>query len=618
MSSKDAPLWRRERLGLSMIAASLAVIIALCVFLLNTLIDERRQQVREQGVELLRVLGALSLGELAPASNPASVLRSLSLSGKRGDLLYAVISRPDGRAHAEATVTGIVAPAWSAPVEPAGWFGERRVPESPNRPGTVEFYAPVLESGELAGHLRLGYREATIGPWIVRSYLPFLATLALIVFLLTPLFYVLVRWEIRPLTAAARELDAAISQRVMPNVRLDVSGELGQFMARFNRFVDYANRRIDEVETENERVITSTRLLSYRKDRVLRVLESLPDAIMVLDDAGAITVANQRLESLLGVDVKELTEDRTLDWCEQPVVRQFLSQCRHRATRRYLPDPVEFRIEGREQQTYTIAAHPVFAGKDAAASGCLVLIRDTTQQALARAGRAQFVAHVSHELKTPLNVLSMYSQSLQEAEQNDHEMIVEAANVIEDEVQRLSALINNLLSLTRIEMGSMDLDKRRVRINDLLGDALETARHFRGADELELRLDLPSTLGALDVDKDLLRIVLNNLLSNAVKYNKPGGTVTLRARETDSELVIEVSDSGIGIAPEDLGSVFEKFYRSDSQDVRDRSGHGLGLALARDIVELHNGSLAVTSTLGSGTTFTLTLYRHMHEVRDVG
>ncbi|MEO1576481.1 MAG: HAMP domain-containing sensor histidine kinase, partial [Pseudomonadota bacterium] len=256
--------------------------------------------------------------------------------------------------------------------------------------------------------------------------------------------------------------------------------------------------------------------------------------------------------------------------------------------------------------------------KDAAAAGCVVLIRDTTQQALARAGRAQFVAHVSHELKTPLNVLSMYSQSLQEAGEDDREMIVEAANVIEDEVQRLSALINNLLSLTRIEMGSMDLDKRRVRVNDLLSDALESARHFRGADQLELVLDLPSTLGALDVDKDLLRIVLNNLLSNAVKYNNPDGTVTLRARETDSELVVEVSDSGIGIDPEDVGSVFEKFYRSDDPNVRDRSGHGLGLALARDIVELHNGSLTVDSTVGTGTTFTLTLYRQMHEVRDVG
>ncbi|MEO1575692.1 MAG: hypothetical protein AAFU65_12120, partial [Pseudomonadota bacterium] len=132
MSSKDAPLWRRERLGLSMIAASLAVIVALCVFLLNTLIDERRQQVREQGVELLRVLGALSLSELAPASNPASVLRSLSLRGERGDLLYAVISLPDGRPHAEAAVPGIVAPPWSPPSEPAGWFGERELPESPN------------------------------------------------------------------------------------------------------------------------------------------------------------------------------------------------------------------------------------------------------------------------------------------------------------------------------------------------------------------------------------------------------------------------------------------------------------------------------------------------------
>ncbi|MEM6639174.1 MAG: ATP-binding protein [Pseudomonadota bacterium] len=615
MSKPQPALWRRERLGLSMIAAALIVIVALSALLLNALLQQREARMRDQGVELLRVLGALSLAELAPESGRSAVLRGLSL---RNDMAYATITATNGQTVAESTGTGVIVPDWTPPSGPSEWFGERTISSSANRDTMVEFFAPLLTDGELAAHLRIGYRKATLASLLDRSNLPLLATLAFIVFLLVPAFYFLVRREVRPLAVAAKQLDQAISEQRMPTFDINPNGEFGQFVARFNQFVEYANARVAQVESENERVITSTKLLSYRKDRVLRVLESLPDAVLVMNDSGGISVANQRLESLLGVDVPTQSTDQSYDWCTQPIVRQFLSQCRHRATRRYLPDPMEFRLDDREGQTFTVSAYPIFAGKEGASSGCVVLIRDTTQQTIARSSRAEFVAHVAHELKTPLNVLSMYSEALQTADPDDNETIVEASNVIEDEVKRLSALISNMLSLTKIEMGSMDLDKRRVRVNDLLSDAFDVARHSRGADELEFKLDLPSTLGALDVDKDLLRIVLNNLLSNAVKYNDPGGTVTLRARETDTELVIDVSDTGIGIGPDDLANVFEKFYRSDSDDVRDRSGHGLGLALARDIVELHNGTLTVSSEIGSGTTFTLTLFRHMHEVRDVG
>ncbi|MFK8016242.1 MAG: ATP-binding protein [Gammaproteobacteria bacterium] len=616
MSRKDAPLWKRERLGLSMIAGSLLVIAVLCALLLQHLLSESEQRLRVQGVSLARVLSSIELQELAPASNPSSLLQTLAVSDQYSRFAYATLVSVDGSPIVEAAADGMLVPSWQPPEEPASWRGERHIDAQGNRPAIVEFYAPIMQGAERAAHLRLGYVAPSIGQ--SAANLPFYASLSLLVFLLTPLFYFLMRREIRPLKQAAADLRVAIDSDTGRPVHIQADGELGVFMHQFGQFVEHMNQRVADMQTERERVVTSTKLLSYRKERVLRVLESLPDAILVMDESGTITVVNRRLEEMLGVDVTTLSGSTSLEWCENDDVRQFLSQCRARASRRYLPEPVEVQLTPETRLTHTVTAYPLFSPSDSKSIGCLVVIRDTTLQALARNGRAEFVGHIAHELKTPLTVLSMYSETLQTADPDDRELRIEAANVIEDEVGRLSALINNLLSLTRIEMGSMDIDSQRVRVGDLLRDVFDAARHIRGADALRFDLELPDQLGVFSLDKDLLRIALNNLLSNAVKYNRPGGTVTMRAEETEECLRISVTDSGIGITAEDQSQVFEKFFRSDSDEVRDRSGHGLGLALTRDIVELHNGALSVSSEPGKGTRFVIELQTNLHTLAEVG
>jgi signal transduction histidine kinase len=203
----------------------------------------------------------------------------------------------------------------------------------------------------------------------------------------------------------------------------------------------------------------------------------------------------------------------------------------------------------------------------------------------------------------------MYSEALQGEEAEDPQFRNEAVNVIRDEVDRLAGLINNLLNITRIENGSLDLKRQRVKLADLLRDAFDNvSRSGRGV-ELGFELDVPRELGHVNVDKDLLRIAINNLLTNAIKYNRPGGRVTLAAEETAEVVRIRVRDTGIGIAEADRPRVFEKFFRSEDAQVRERTGHGLGLALVKDIVELHGGSLSVESEPGVGSEFVIELWR---------
>jgi signal transduction histidine kinase len=213
---------------------------------------------------------------------------------------------------------------------------------------------------------------------------------------------------------------------------------------------------------------------------------------------------------------------------------------------------------------------------------------------------------VSHELKSPLNVLAMYGELLGDAATTPDQRI-EAINVIQDEIERMNSLVNNLLNVSKLEMGSMRPERHRVKLGELLHDTWQQAQARAQQKDIALELQVPHDLPAVSVDKDLFRIALNNLVNNAIKYNEPGGSVVLAAEEGDSDVVIAVRDTGIGMAPEDQVRVTEKFYRVRESGANQRGGHGLGLYLANQIVELHHGRLTLDSQPGQGSVFSIHL-----------
>jgi len=232
------------------------------------------------------------------------------------------------------------------------------------------------------------------------------------------------------------------------------------------------------------------------------------------------------------------------------------------------------------------------------------VIRDATQEQLAREAGSTFVAHVSHELKTPLNTIAAYTEMLMDSPAPDEALRVEAINVIHDEAGRMAGLINNLLSISKLESGAMKIERQRVNLRDLLVDSFESLRASAHGKGLDFRIDVPPNLGAAALDKDLFRIALNNLLSNAIKYNRPGGFVALGAEESDDQtLSIHVRDGGIGVPADQRERIFEKYFRVGDPAAAGTSGHGLGLYLVRQIVDLHQGSITVQSEPGRGTEF---------------
>lgn len=592
-----------------MIGATLGVIalILLAVFVHQSSLYER--QLLAQGNGLARALASVPMAELAPTPDRPGMLRTLVGLQRRADLVYALWESPQGGAMAEVSAPGLTTPVAPPPAEPAHWFGHRelRLPDDNTR--ILEFHAPVMDQGNLAGFVRLGYRADGWG--LDASALSFQAALALPIFLLAPLFFVLVRREMRPLAQLGQRMQD-VSARLGDGVAVpQVQGaQLDDFVRRLGEFLQRTEARVRELETERMDTLASQRLIGYKRSRVEAVLHTLPEGVLVLDSQCTPTFANAKLAPLLGATPEQIIGQPPQGWCHPPEVLAFLMRQRsQQGDALWRPAQAEVALQGPPQRHLLLASYPLFSPTDPSQLfGTLVVVRDVTQERLARDAGAEFVASVSHELKTPLNSLKAYSELLMDTGGNDEAVRVEAVNVIHAEVDRMAGLINNLLNISKLETGAIALATSRVNVHDLLAGAFEAQRQNALGKGLQLRIDVPANLGLAALDKELMRVAVNNLLSNAIKYNRAGGEVLLSAHETEDEhLEIRVRDSGIGIPPAQCARVFDKYFRADDPAAAGRSGHGLGLYLVRQIVELHHGTVSVQSEPGQGSEFCVRL-----------
>ena len=606
MAKNNISIWVGQRIGLMVILASLLAAASIIYLLFNHLHSSRLAQIRSQGIELVRLISEIPYYQLVPHDGHRGTLELIKYNESDQNFAYGAIVDKTGVLITSAMVSGIIIPELKPPADPSNWLAEKKLILEGDGKKIIEFHSPLIEKGSLLGYVRLGFYEPKYG--LTASEIPFLASVSLPIFLIAALFLYLIKREIRPLKHAGNQINDLVNKGNFEQVQIEASGELSEFINKFNNFVNLAQSRISELETNENDLVASSKLLTYKQSKIESVLQALPEAVIVFDESGNVSFANSKVSSLLNVSVETIINSDITNWLVDSEAINYIKKIKNNPTSSYPAERLEFISERSPENHIAIKAFPLFSPKDEKnVYGTLVLFQDVTEENLIKNARGEFVAHVAHELKTPLNVLAMYSETLQREEGQSAEFRIEAVNVIHDEVERISKLINNLLNITKIELGSLNLERQHVKLRDLLKDSFETIKRNGRAKKLEFIFDVPKEMPPLYVDKDLLRIAINNLLTNAIKYSNISGTITLATEQVDSSILIKVKDTGIGINTKDQNKIFEKFYRSNNEDVRERTGHGLGLSLAKDIVQLHHGVLKVESEVGIGSEFTIVL-----------
>jgi two-component system phosphate regulon sensor histidine kinase PhoR len=235
-------------------------------------------------------------------------------------------------------------------------------------------------------------------------------------------------------------------------------------------------------------------------------------------------------------------------------------------------------------------------------TGAVAVIHDMTQLKHLEIMRRDFVANVSHELKTPLTSIKGFVETLLEGALEDKENSAAFLKIVDNHVDRLNTLIDDLLELSHLESKEMVLNKNRFGLVGLVDEVVLGFKSQAKKRGVEIKSDLPAGLEIL-ADRGKIEQVFTNLIHNAVKYNKENGFVRIYSQDLDDKLKIIVEDSGSGIPAKDISRIFERFYRVDKARSRQLGGTGLGLSIVKHIIELHAGSVGVESTEGLGSKF---------------
>jgi len=341
------------------------------------------------------------------------------------------------------------------------------------------------------------------------------------------------------------------------------------------------------------------RQVSKDAAEVRAVLAALTDGLLVVDSSQHILICNPAFEELYG-QPRIATGTALLDIIRDSDViepiRAALDQARARVAEVTAPD---------RKRQLQLTAVPITQNGEA--SGVVAVFHDISRLKQADEIRRDFVANVSHELRTPLSIFHGNLETLLEAGDLDENETRHIYEVMKRHSDRLNLLVNDLLSLARLESNEANLQLAEIRLRDFLEGITHDWEKRLAGKNLRLELQVPDDFPMVHADERRLEEVVHNLLDNAVKYSHQNGRVLIQAGAPDQEVVLCVRDEGVGIAANDLPRIFERFYRADRARSRELGGTGLGLSIVKHIAQLHGGRVEAESVVGEGTTIRVIL-----------
>ena len=343
--------------------------------------------------------------------------------------------------------------------------------------------------------------------------------------------------------------------------------------------------------------------LEQESKRLNSILSYMTDGVLATNRRGKITMINDMAKKQLGVQKEEVLNKSILELLkieDEYELRDLITQVpelmidSQDANGEYLSLRVRFALVRRESGFI---------------SGLVAVLHDTTEQEKEERERRLFVSNVSHELRTPLTSVKSYLEALDEGALSEP-VAPDFIKVSLDETNRMMRMVTDLLHLSRIDNATSHLDVELINFTAFITFILNRFDQIRGQDEekkYELVRDYPITSVWIEIDTDKMTQVIDNILNNAIKYSPDGGKIKVTMKTTDDQMILSISDQGLGIPKQDLPRIFDRFYRVDRARSRAQGGTGLGLAIAKEIIKQHKGFIWAKSEYGKGSTFTIVL-----------
>jgi two-component system sensor histidine kinase ResE len=437
--------------------------------------------------------------------------------------------------------------------------------------GAVYLYAPLAPITQTIADVRGLILYGILGTLVVATVVAFFLSRSLS----------------RPLICMEQAAQAMAAGDFTPRVTVNSADEVGRLGDALNHLAQELARTVDALGAE--------------RDQLAGILGSMTDGVITFDKEGEVLLFNPPAQAYLAPLVELTIGQRLGTDISLPSVEEAFHQVL--ATGKMASAEIEL-----DNRAFSCRLAPLKGEPQGNVRGVVLVLLDMTRERRLEEMRREFVANVSHELRTPLTYLQGYTEAILDGLAADPAEEKKYLKIILDETLRLRRLVSDLLDLSRIEAGQVDLPLEEVRLVELVDQVLPKLVPMTADKNLELVTQIGPELPPVWGNPDRLQQVLINLLDNALRHTPDGGRVTVTAREIEGNMVaVSVSDTGSGVPPEDLPYLFERFYKVEKARTRTTAGTGIGLAIVRSVVEAQGGQVWAESSPGAGTTITFTI-----------
>lgn len=584
-------------------AFNVLIFVLVCIFFINMTISVgynlffQKELEEKSGIRNVKVVAnilARSTEALMAAGEVSTLRRAVSETALEYDLEYCRIVLPGGGILADSDPKKITvlelpkswhksSPPYTETVE--GQCAMLRIPlDIPGRGGA---------SLEVAGR----FVRPSVKNIESQTAQMTIACLALVVMLL-------VHHHVRPRLKAIDTIHQALQDTTSTQTgisALEIDPRLGTEAQAWNKIIRQTQGQ--QVRTAIEHVRESIQEKSKVNVALGAACDALPYGLIVVGERMGVDYANGAAASLLRTNVEELhnqeitqfvSDERVLeairDAAENPLYKRTIVEIKQNGSSS--SSVLRFMVRPIRQENLGVA---------------VLMIEDITQQKMAEEARSGFLASAAHELRTPLTNIRLCAEAaLEDTEHNSIETL-KFLNIINEESHRLERTVSEILSVAEVEAGSFTLVRDDVRPDVLLKQVKADHEMHAKEKQIQFEFDIPPKLPILYADRDKILLALHNLIGNALKYTPEQSSVSIKTIVEEGQIRIAVSDTGIGMNPEDAKKIFDKFYRAGDKRVKEVTGSGLGLAIARQVIRQHGGDITVETELDKGSTFTITL-----------